>query len=154
MITMYNLYAFIQINIPQKKGRLVGEKIRTSVNVACQGNLVCHFGHTCHRFVSPVLKAMTERTHYNYHSTRTLPNVFFMKHLQTAFNKNPGIPSDILPQTGGITGNTTGFHNHYTSLSERLRTFRTSTINCSIVTDLNLHSITIIVTHFLSAMWF
>jgi len=37
-----------------KKGGGGGEG--AAVNAACQGNLSsCHFGHACHRFVSPAL---------------------------------------------------------------------------------------------------
>ena len=41
------------------------KKIGTAVNAACQGNRsVCHFGHACHRFTSPVLGILTLQMAY------------------------------------------------------------------------------------------
>ena len=45
----------------------------TTVNAACQGNLSsCHFGHACHKFVSPTLRS-SETSVNIYHSA--LPNI-------------------------------------------------------------------------------
>ena len=55
-VCVCNIYIYIYIyhNIET----LAGQRIKngTAVNSACQGNhSACHFGHSCHRFVSPAL---------------------------------------------------------------------------------------------------
>ena len=43
------------------------KEIGTAVNAACQGNLsVCHFGHACHRFGSPVSKKVKDLIHTSH----------------------------------------------------------------------------------------
>jgi hypothetical protein len=99
MIIIYKICTPSDILIySSEKVRLVGEKIGTAVNVACQGNLLaCQFWHACHRFVSPTVQ--TYVNHDGWFRPEMLQIMTSMKHLPTVAVMCKPLPDSLLINT-------------------------------------------------------